>query len=73
MVHALEDEYWGRLRFAYLDVDDARNQLTLETLGFRYQPEFYLVDGQGNILQQWIGNIDPAQLRPVFDGVIASN
>ena len=66
MVHGLEAEYFGRIQFTYLDADDPRTRDFQQTLGFRYQPEVYLLDAQGNVLQKWIGYTSEAQFEEVF-------
>jgi len=51
MVHGLEAEYYGRVKFAYLDADDPRTDALQRALGFYYQPELYLLDADGNVLK----------------------
>ena len=63
VVHGLEAKYWQQANFVYLDVDDPRTSSFKQQLGYRLQPHFYLLDGQGNILQQWIGVVDGAVLE----------
>ena len=55
MVHGLEAKYFGKIQFSYLDADDPNTFDFQRTLGFRYQPEVYLLDGNGNILKKWVG------------------
>jgi hypothetical protein len=57
IVHGLEAEYLEQIQFTYLDVDDPGNDPFKQTLGFRYQPEFYLLDGAGTVVQKWIGPV----------------
>ncbi|MDD5467493.1 MAG: hypothetical protein PHS96_06780 [Anaerolineales bacterium] len=57
VVHGLESKYGAEVNFVYLDRDDPRNAEFLETLGFRYQPHFFLVDAQGHVLKQWVGYV----------------
>ncbi len=66
MVHGLEAKYYGKIRFTYLDADDSNTQEFQRALGFRYQPEFYLLDGQGNLLQKWVGFVSQEQFEAVF-------
>jgi thioredoxin-related protein len=66
MVHGLEAQYYGRIRFTYLDADDANTREFQRTLGFNYQPEFYLLDGQGNLLQKWVGFVSQEQFEASF-------
>jgi len=67
IVHGLEAEYTDKIKFVYLDLDDRANGDTLSLLGFKYQPHFFLVDGQGNILQQWLGPVSAEDFRTTFD------
>ena len=67
IVHGLEAEYTDRLNFIYLDLDDGANTDILSFLGFKYQPHFFLVDGQGNVLQQWLGPVSAEDFRSAFD------
>jgi thioredoxin-related protein len=67
MVHGLEAEYYGRIKFTYLDADDPRTTEFQRSLGFYYQPEFYLLDGRGNVLRKLVGYISEDELRSSFD------
>lgn len=66
MVHGLEAEYFGKVKFTYLDADDANTRDFQRTLGFAYQPEFYLLDGQGNLLKKWVGFVSEEEFESVF-------
>lgn len=55
MVHGLEAEYFGKVKFSYLDADDPNTDEFQSALGFQYQPEFYLLDAEGNVLKKFIG------------------
>jgi hypothetical protein len=67
VVHGLEDQYGDRMAFSYLDIDDPATTEFRSTLGFRYQPEFYLLDAQGNLIQKWIGPVQAPELAAAFD------
>lgn len=67
VVHGLEAEYYGRINFVFLDIDDARNAPFKSQFGFRYQPEFYLLDGQGNVIRKWVGSVTADAFRAAFD------
>ena len=47
IVHGLEARYYGKISFYYLDADDPATTEFQRQFGFRVQPEFYLLDGQG--------------------------
>lgn len=66
MVHGLEAQYFGKIKFTYLDADDPSTLDFQRVLGFRYQPEFYLVDAQGNVLQKFIGYVEQEQFETAF-------
>lgn len=67
MVHGLEAEYFGRIKFLFLDADDPRTDAFQRTLGFYYQPELYLLDANGNILKKFVGFTSEDELRSAFD------
>ena len=66
MVHGLEAEYFGRIQFTYLDADDPRTLDFQRALGFYYQPAVYLLDGNGNVLQKWVGFTSEEEFESVF-------
>jgi len=67
MVHGLEAEYFGRVKFSYLDADDPQTESFQRTLGFFYQPEFYLLDANGNVLNKFVGFISEDEFRQALD------
>ena len=66
MVHGFEAKYFGKIKFTYLDADNSQTQDFQRTLGFYYQPEVYLLDANGNVLQKWIGNTTEDEFEAVF-------
>ena len=66
MVHGLVEKYYGKIQFSYLDASDPDTQEFQRRLGFRYQPEFYLLDGDGNVLQKWVGFVSQDEFESVF-------
>jgi hypothetical protein len=67
MVHGLEAEYYGKVKFSYLDADDPRTETFRSALGFVYQPEFYLLDANGNVLKKLVGPVSENEFRSLFD------
>jgi len=67
IVHGLEAEFSGKINFVYLDIDNPANEKLLNQLGFRYQPHFILLNGEGNILQQWLGPVSEDQFKEAFN------
>ena len=41
-----------RMYFVYLDIDDPATTAFKQELGYFVQPNFFLLDGQGNVLKQ---------------------
>ena len=70
IVHGLEVEYFNKVNFVYLDVDDPANTEYLKKLGYKYQPHFLLVDGQGSVLKQWLGPVGAGDFRTAFDSYL---
>jgi len=66
MVHGLEAKYFGKIKFTYLDADDPQTRDFQRTLGFQYQPEIYLLDGNGNLLKKWVGFTTADQFETEF-------
>jgi thioredoxin-like negative regulator of GroEL len=66
MVHGLEAEYSGKIKFSYLDADDPNTDAFQRTLGFQYQPELYLLDANGNVLKKFIGFTSQEDLAAEF-------
>ena len=66
MVHGLEAKYFGKIEFTYLDADDPNTSGFQQALGFYYQPEIYLLDGNGNVLKKWVGYTSEQQLEEEF-------
>ena len=66
MVHGLEAKYYGRIQFTYLDADDPQTRDFQRTLGFYYQPEIYLLNGNGDLLKKWVGYTTEEQFESVF-------
>ncbi|NJN43645.1 MAG: hypothetical protein HC806_02190 [Anaerolineae bacterium] len=62
-MHGLEAKYDDEIVFTYLDIDDGSTAPFKEALGYFYQPHLFLVDGQGNIIQQWVGYVSLAELE----------
>ena len=70
-MHGLEAEYYDRINFVYLDIDDPTNETFKDILDFRYQPQLILLDGNGQILYQWFGPIPREEFVLAFEDVLA--
>jgi len=62
-VHGLEAEWGEQVDFVYLDIDDPATEPFKRLLGYRVQPHMFLVDGDGRVLEQWLGFVDAATLE----------
>jgi thioredoxin-related protein len=71
IVHGLEVEYYDRINFVYLDVDDPANESFKDDFEFRYQPQLVLLDGEGQVVQQWIGPISREEFMEAFEIVLS--
>ena len=68
-MHGLEQQWGDRINFVYLDIDDARNDDFKRQFGYRYQPHIFLLDGQGQIVDQWIGRVSGETLLAALEAV----
>ena len=71
IVHGLEAEYSGQINIVYLDVDDPATKEFKQALAYRVQPHFFLLDGDGNIVEQWLGVVSEDDFRAAFDAALA--
>ena len=69
VVHGLEAEYKGQVKFVYLNIEDRGTEEIKRTLGFRSQPQFFLLDGDGMVLDQWIGFVEVETFHTAFKHV----
>ena len=65
-MHGLEAIWGDRINFVYLDIDDPRTEPFKRQLGYRVQPHMFLLDGQGTVVQQWLGYVDAETLESAF-------
>ncbi len=69
-MHGLEQQWSDRIQFVYLDIDDSRTNEFKRQLGFQYHPHFFLLDGQGNVVMQWVGYVSEQDLVQAFEQVV---
>jgi thioredoxin-related protein len=72
IVHGLEATYGDQIEFVYVNIDDPESDRLKQQYGFRYQPHFVLVDGNGEIVEQWLGYTDAAFFEQTFDNLLAN-
>jgi thioredoxin-like negative regulator of GroEL len=73
IVHGLEAEYWGKIDFVYLDIDDPTNQAMMRRFGFTSQPLFVLIMADGTELERWFGYTNVDSFKQPFDAHLAAS
>ena len=63
----LEAEWGERINFVYLDIDDPATEPVKRQLGYRVQPHMFLIDGEGKVLQQWLGYVEGETLESALE------
>lgn len=71
IVHGLESQYSDRMNFVYLDIDDPATNEFKQALGYRVQPHFFLLDGEGNVRMQWFGSVSGDELAREFEAALS--
>jgi len=66
-VRRLEERYAGRIIFTSLDIDDPRNAGFKTQLQFRAQPQWVLLDADGQVLKTWFGRVPEEDFAAAFD------
>ncbi len=72
VVYRLEQRYAGQIDFVYLDVDVPAVRPAAGDFEIVVLPHFFLLDADGNIIDQWAGLVAEAQFTTVFDAMLAS-
>lgn len=70
-MHGLEKEYGDRITFVRANILNPESEPLQEQYGFSVTPEFYLVDGQGQVLKFWDETVTAEELRQAFDSALA--
>jgi len=68
-VHGLEQQYGDKVNFVYLDIDDSRNDSFKRQLGYRVQPHIFLLDANGQVIEQWLGLVSKDDLEAALKAV----
>jgi hypothetical protein len=63
IVHGLENKYGDQMIFTYLDIDDPGTNQFKQALNYRFQPHFFLLDPEGQIINQWVGVVSSQVLE----------
>ena len=60
------------MEFIYLDIDDNNTAQLQRQFGFRYQPHLILLDGKGNVVQEFVESAaGRGALREALDNLLA--
>ena len=70
IVHGLEAKYRDRILFTSLDIDDPKTASIKQALGYRVQPDFFLLDAQGHVVKQWLGAVTAEEIVGAFDSIL---
>jgi len=71
-IHTLETHYGDKINFIYLDIDDPENDIFKQQLHYQQQPQFYLLDREGNVVRQWLGSVAFDELVSTFESILIS-
>jgi len=71
VVHGLEAEYAGEIEFVYLDIDDPSVTPFKDALGYRVQPHYFLLDGDGTVVDSWQGRVERDTFVAAFESLTA--
>ena len=66
VVHGLETQYFGEIGFVFLDIEDEQNAALMRQFGFRYQPMFVIIYGNGETLKTWAGSVSASDFEAEF-------
>ncbi len=72
VVYELEQQYGEQIEFVYLDVDDPAVRTVAGDFEIVVLPHFFLLDSEGNIVDQWAGLVAKKQFTTVFDTLLES-
>lgn len=66
VVDGIERQHQGELSVIHLNVQDAASQPLMQQYGFEYTPTFVLLGSSGQLVQKWVGAIDPIQVTQLL-------
>jgi thioredoxin-like negative regulator of GroEL len=70
VVNGLQKEYDGQVTFNLVDIDLPDSRSLKQQYGFRAQPYFVLLDGDGNVTKTWYGIVLEDDFRKAFEALI---
>lgn len=71
-MHGVEDKWGGFVKFSFLDIDDPGTEPFKQQLSFRYQPQIFLLDADGNVIRQWAGAVSGEELEAAIIAALSS-
>ena len=69
-MNGLEEQYGNNIEFVYVDIDNPESQALKNQYGFRVQPHFVLVSGNGEVVGEWFGMNEGATFETAFNDVL---
>lgn len=69
-MHGLEAKYGGCIDFIYLDIDNAATKSAKDQLGYRAQPNMFLLDKTGKTVWSKFGFVTATELEDQLKGVL---
>ena len=66
IVNGLKKAYIGRIEVTRIDREDPKNAEIVRKYDAFNQPMYFMLDGDGEIIWQWIGSIGSVELEQVF-------
>ena len=69
-MHGLEAKWSDKIQFTYLDIDDPNAASLKQALGYRVQPHLFLLDGEGQVVKEWLGFVAESDFIAEFDKVL---
>lgn len=72
VVNGLESEYGDQIEFVAINIDDPSSAEAKERFGYRVQPHFFLVDENGDVVQQWLGYNSPNVFEDAFADLLSN-
>lgn len=70
VVHRLEQKYNGVVNVTYLDIDDSATDILKRELIYYGPPTFILLDGEGNIVNTWVGLVSGDGMIEAIDALL---
>jgi len=70
-VYRIFEEYSDQVEFIHLDFDQPEQQQAARDLDMRSRSTYVLLDGEGNVVRQWIGPIQEGTMLAQMEALLA--